>query len=401
MPRQVFRNPQGRREDIRPTRATALFIRPFIKLTRATRHIKLLSAGRSALLISMSVHQAAPNPRPAHVATSPVTPTNAFLYAKAAALLRFMRQISGCDARGPTNQPVDAHGGSLARSKRCSRQQNGNLLESLLPELRLELLLHMPDLRTLQSLVHASPFFHAQYRESDHKILCTCLKRELDGFCGDAYTTMITRQSRLKKTVGRRSRREDIQNILKKYQGWLLEPPTTPDLWSADPSSVKWLAAYHQDVVQPMVDAYSQWAMYNLNSQLSCCRSSVPWPQRSRSEEIRIYRAVYRYAIFHHLVRFCRGKWPVDAYGYKLNGAFFGLFEPWEVEAIGCIELFFKAKYRLLCKEVAWDLNQRNPKFLQQDGHLRDFDPLSLVGCQPLDDDISRSCMYEDLIATD
>lgn len=322
-------------------------------------------------------------------------------YAKAAALLRFLRQISGFDAPDSRNQNADAHDGSLARSKRSSGQQNGNLLESLLPELRLELLLYMPDLRTLQSLVHASPFFHAQYRESDHRILCACLKRELDGFCVDAYTAMITRQSRLKETVGKRSRRENVNNTLKEYQGWLLEPRTTPDLLSADPSSVKWLAAYHQDVVQPMVNAYSQWAMRNLDSQ--CRRSSVPWSQRSagkltRSEEIRIYRAMYRYAIFHHLVRFCRGKWPVDAHGYKLNGAFFGLFEPWEVEAIGCIELFFKAKYRLLCKEVAWDLNERNPKFLQHNGDLRDCDPFSLVDCQPLDDNVSRSCKYEDLM---
>ncbi|KAG6018183.1 hypothetical protein E4U43_007266 [Claviceps pusilla] len=168
-----------------------------------------------------------------------------FVYAKAAALLRFVRQISGLDAPRPTDENADAHG-SLAQSKGCSRQHKKCLLESLPSELRLELLLYMPDLTTLQSFVHVSPFLYAQYLTSDYRILCTCLSRVLDGFFVDAYTTMMTRK------------KGNSGTILKEYQEWMLEPGTTPELLSADPSSVRWLAAYHRDIVQPMVNAYSQ-----------------------------------------------------------------------------------------------------------------------------------------------
>lgn len=306
-----------------------------------------------------------------------------FVYAKAAALLRFVRQISGLNAPRPTDENANAYGELLARSKGCSSQYNRCLLESLPPELRLELLLHMPDLSTLQSFVHASPFLYAQYLASDHRILCTCLSRVLDGFFVDAYTTMMTRK------------KGNSGNILKEYQEWMLEPRTTPELLSAAPSSVRWLAAYHRDIVQPMVNAYSQWAIRNLNSTLLCFKSSIPSLQYSaiklrRSEEIRIYRAIYRYATFQHLADFF-SRLSFGLFGEcEVNAAFFSLFDPWEVEAIGCIELFFIAKYNLLCKEVMWDLSYRNPKFLQHNGILRPFDPVTFAECQCLDHDLMR-----------
>ncbi|KAG5979980.1 hypothetical protein E4U55_004525 [Claviceps digitariae] len=314
--------------------------------------------------------------------------------AKAAVLLRFMRQIYGQDARSPTIQNADGHDASLAPPERCSRRENGSLLESLAPELRLELLLHMPDLKTLHSFIHASPFFYAQYRYNEHMILSFFLNRDLDGFFVDAYATMRTRPRQLKK-LGKYVTNEHVLDILKEYQTWLSDPLSTPDLLSVDLDSLRWMAAYHRDVVEPMVDEYFRWAVKNMNSALSSTYSpklARPARKLTRSEQIRISRAMYRFATFHHLFG-NHGKRSHDRtvtrHGrfkeFEVNAIFFGVFDPWEAEAIDCIDLFAKAKYRLICKEVLWDFYDRNPKFIQYTGIFRPFDPFNSVECQTLE----------------
>lgn len=51
-----------------------------------------------------------------------------------------------------------------------------------------------------------------------------------------------------------------------------------------------------------------------------------------------------------------------------MNGLFFCLFNPWEAEAIGCIELFVRLRYEDLFDQVTEDLHPRNTRFRQANG---------------------------------
>lgn len=53
-------------------------------------------------------------------------------------------------------------------------------LEMLPPEMRIQILMSMPDLETLHSFISASPTMHTQYLYSRHNILSACLGRELE-----------------------------------------------------------------------------------------------------------------------------------------------------------------------------------------------------------------------------
>lgn len=39
------------------------------------------------------------------------------------------------------------------------------------------------------------------------------------------------------------------------------------------------------------------------------------------------------------------------------------VLNPWEAEALGCIDLFIRDKSRAIFAEVKWDLDDRNPRF--------------------------------------
>ncbi len=103
-------------------------------------------------------------------------------------------------------------------------------------------------------------------------------------------------------------------------------------------------------------------------------------PELSRSEERRIFRALYRYEIFCHLfgrtLRHRRGHRWGGLRGRQINEHLLCLFDPWEAEAIGCVDLFIRERYKLLFEEVKWDLSPQNPKYnkLPRGRHDRSFD---------------------------
>ncbi|KAL3477777.1 hypothetical protein BJX99DRAFT_257149 [Aspergillus californicus] len=70
---------------------------------------------------------------------------------------------------------------------------------------------------------------------------------------------------------------------------------------------------------------------------------------------------------------------------------FFVLFEPWEIEELFCVYTFTKAKYNQIFDDIAWDVDEKNPKF---DGQC----PPDPVGAFNLDCDYTREHLLEGTI---
>lgn len=252
-------------------------------------------------------------------------------------------------------------------------------LEALPPELRSKII-SLADLPTLRCLVRASPILHAQYHHCRHSILSNCLVRELDGFWIDSLACV---KSRVSEILSPRTD-EKVTDFLVTYGHQLSGSIQCPDIDLIHPGVVRWMAAFYLSVARPLACQYSTWALANLGKAASPSRpikqksmnlataelvaAGNPDIELSRSEKIRVFRALYRYQIYHHLF----GRNKVTRWGgfrhHEIADIFFGLFDPWEAEAVGCIDLFVRDKYEDLFNKVKWDLDLRNPRFLQPNG---------------------------------
>ncbi|KAI1126494.1 hypothetical protein F5Y10DRAFT_293754 [Nemania abortiva] len=225
-------------------------------------------------------------------------------------------------------------------------------LENLPPELRIQILSSMPDLETLRSMVRASPAMHAVYSNNDHRILATCLERDLEGFYVDAYANSKSRGGELKITY----KRKTITSFLNSYNGWLKAPSSVPAAKSLSPSRVRWMAAYHMSVARPLARQYGSWALKNLRQVVGPkvdTADDFQGDTLSQNEEIRIFQALYRFETYHHIFR---PYGPVYANSQYINENFFGLFDPWEAEAIGCVSTFVAQYWEDLFNRVQDDM---------------------------------------------
>ncbi|KAI3334162.1 hypothetical protein F4824DRAFT_468903 [Ustulina deusta] len=277
----------------------------------------------------------------------------------------------------------------LASSKHGLEDTKGppsSCLESLPTELGILLLSSMPDLPTLRALVRASPILHAQYRADRNGILRACLGREMDGFLVDAYATAMSRA----RELGPRTNKA-ITDYLDAYRVWLSSSSPFPNIRSIDPGHIRWMVAYHISVARPLARLYSNWALANLKKAVLSSTGQQgavatkandvveegeeePAGQDdhniklSRSEEIRIFRALYRYETCHHLFGHSQGQRQGGFYHHEINGLFFCLLDPWEAEAVGCINAFVRLRYKDIFNQVKTDLHSRNAKFRLENG---------------------------------
>lgn len=131
----------------------------------------------------------------------------------------------------------------------------------------------------------------------------------------------------------------------------------------------------------PLANRYSAWALENLarktvvneaNSSLVGVSNSL-----SRSEEMRIIRALYRLQLWCNLFSIGPHKEIDEPFysGYSSIDVLTILashFEPWEIEEMHCVYLFSETIYRQIFDQICWDVDERNPKF---DAIRKDDDP--------------------------
>ncbi|KAF6804407.1 hypothetical protein CSOJ01_10198 [Colletotrichum sojae] len=170
-----------------------------------------------------------------------------------------------------------------------------------------------------------------------------------------------------------------IISFAESYGKCLSGPVPRSRLGSTEPSAIRWLSACHLSVARPMLRMYSKWELENLEKLAASVAGSglttrVPkagskhGADLSRSEEVRILRALYRYDTFCHLFGTNTSElWLSLFYEYEVNEMFLGLFEPWEVEAIVCIDAFLWQRYDQIFDEIQDDLHENNPKFYDED----------------------------------
>jgi hypothetical protein len=135
------------------------------------------------------------------------------------------------------------------------------------------------------------------------------------------------------------------------------------------------MAAYHISVARPLARGYSHWALANLkcSALLSTAEEesadvashTVYDMELSRSEEIRIFRALYRFETFHHLFGQNHGlRWGGGCMAEEICELFFSLFDAWEGEAVGCIDTYVRQMYEGIFDKIQWDLSPENPKYI-------------------------------------
>ncbi|WYZ42464.1 hypothetical protein EsH8_VI_000163 [Colletotrichum jinshuiense] len=248
-------------------------------------------------------------------------------------------------------------------------------LENLPAELRYQVLMWMPDLPTLHSFVHASPMIYAQYREHRATILRMCLDHELDGFYLDAYANLMSRV----RVIGSPRTDSKITEFLSSYGAHLSGLIPHPDVNSPDSEGIRWMTAYHNAVARPLAQSYAKWALANFRDMPASAAAgseTTDLPRKinkhdiglSKSEEIRIYRALYRYGTYYHLFGRNEGNRHGTFQRHEINEIFFGLFDPWEAEAVGCIDMFVRQKYDDIFNEIKRDLAPTNERYKQPNG---------------------------------
>lgn len=268
--------------------------------------------------------------------------------------------------------------GQLAIGRRIEPSEAQTTLESLPPELRSQILHSIGDLRTLRSLIRSSPTYHEQYRLDRDKILKYCLESELDGFYIDAFATV---RSRVRK-LGRKRTNEVVTTFSGSYRQWLSGPrdslAAASKAMSISCSDIHWLSSFHLSVTLPLAEFFCHWAYTNLTRAAALPESAsqdepaatqkMDLSLISHSERIRIMRALYRCETYYHLF----GRNKGDRFGgfrhSEIAEIFFNIFQPWEAEEIGCIELFIQTKYTHVFNEVKADLHPDSPRFDDQRG---------------------------------
>lgn len=248
-------------------------------------------------------------------------------------------------------------------------------LENLPPELRTQVLCSIGDLRTLKSLVRSSPTYHEQYRLDRDKILRSCLETELDGFYIDAFATFKSRVCKL----GKERTNEVITTFLGSYRQWLSGSydslAAASNAMSMDGSYLRWLSLFHQSTILPLTEYFCHWASTNLLRAAAAASSGNEVKDEpaatqkmdlsliSNSERIRIMRALYRCETYCHLFGRNKGhRWGFYR-DVEVTELFFTIFQPWEAEEIGCIELFIRTKYTQVFNKVQADLHPKSPRF--------------------------------------
>lgn len=283
-------------------------------------------------------------------------------------------------AQTPLN---DAHG----ENKKASPRLQSSRLEALPPELRLRLLLSMPDLQTLCSLVHASPTLHAQYRHGRDRVLRALIGRELDGFLIDAYATQMSRPHEL----GSPRTNEKITEFTDTYGNWLSAPESSPDLNSVEPERLRSMSAFYLSVAQPLAHQYFQWALGNfIPAILDFVAQTNPKPTAEalgindlnpqRSELIRVFRAIYRYETYYNLFGCNEGKREGAPFTSDwTNHLLLYRFEPWEAEALACFHTFIYDKYGEILERLKDNLCLPNVRFTLENGVYRYDEPFRLL----------------------
>lgn len=240
-----------------------------------------------------------------------------------------------------------------------------SLLEALPPEIRRHLLSTL-DLEELKILVHASPVFHEQYLLDRRFLLCRCLENTLGSVAIDACAVYRTGSVEFARTRTSASIGQFLVTYGKQRFRGKHHSPIAAERLGLD-EAVN-MALFHRSIILPLVRHLATWTLANLAVETGRGdRAYGHDPQLSRTEQVRLTRALYRFQLACNL--FGRGvhgsseRPQLDLSTAGILDYFICLFEPWEVEEFSCVHMLAKQSYEAVFHAILWDVHEENPKF--------------------------------------
>jgi len=214
-------------------------------------------------------------------------------------------------------------------------------------------LLSFLDLEQLSALVHASPVYHAQYRE-DRNYLLT---KSVEATAADAFT-ICQFQSQRTDFV------QDVPGFLRSYSGAKARRYLSLQ-GKLGLDTVIGMAQFYFNVVKPLADYYASWALEHLAQETGHADAISPQGHKlTATERLRVTQAIYRFQLLCDIVT-PRG---LTSYSQKEANAqaLLDILNPWQVEQTLAFFEFAKGRYAKLVEDVRWDLHPDNPKFDDQ-----------------------------------
>jgi hypothetical protein len=225
-------------------------------------------------------------------------------------------------------------------------------LDALPAELRHYMLLFL-DLESLSALVHASPIYHAQYREDRGRILSQSVE----------YTAPEEFMSRLFRSRNSEFK-QDVAGFLQSYSGAKARQELTRE-GPIDLNTAVEMARFYFTKVKPLANKFACTLLEKLAQEAAHPDvMSEPDPRLSGSERARITRSIYRLELY--CVALHTDKWIENLTGPEDTQAFLDTFEPWETEELFSFYNFTKGIYVNLIESVKSDIHPDNPRFDDQ-----------------------------------
>ncbi len=245
----------------------------------------------------------------------------------------------------------------------------GARLDGLPPEIKLLVLLNLPDPSSLRALVRASPSYHKIYVRQRQHILSTALFNNLHL---DGLHTALTLEE-----ASRISHASDSHGSSDRLD---FDPAAVRFRYSAQPSSKclswQWLQRIDFDTLVSVIRRH--WIITTIASRYFEDKTStnpvtgkleslVCHSQPSRSESHRIHRALYHFQLYYLL--FVSQKIfpePPSQYGSRAClrvvdyqyavSRFLPILESWEIEEIACIREHIMSHYSKIFQNCAPEL---------------------------------------------
>jgi len=245
-------------------------------------------------------------------------------------------------------------------------------LEDMVPDVLFLMLLNAPSMQILWGFIRASPRMYGVFRNQRDVILSTVVTREIGhGIMGDAQSAL--RSSRFN---ARGLLKQQALEWIAKYRA-AMTSNTVSSRASLGPEALP-LWRIHQDV-KFFAELFVSERLHIVAGGFRIFSVTESTAQRdngldglSNTEKMRIYRAIYRYAIYGNLFYFDEGR-PGTVksdllYAQEQSHSFLTLFPAWQVEELSCINDFIHDKILEKWQEVEDDFYA----FLKDHPHFGD-----------------------------
>lgn len=212
-------------------------------------------------------------------------------------------------------------------------------LEDLVPDVLYVLLLKAPNMHILWCYIRASPRMYQVFRDHRDLILSTAITREIG-------TEMLNQAlSALDSSYfeSRGLRKPQAVEWIKKHQDSLTMSSNSPT--NLPISTILPLWQMHRDV-EFLTNLYVETTLSKLEGKQSTTGTvTTRLDELSNTERMRIYRAIYRYAIYGNLFHFDQERHTKRsqaqlASAHDQSHMFLSLFPAWQVEELSCINDF-------------------------------------------------------------